>query len=128
MKIDKTIIKETKYVASFVVILSVLMQAVFLIIAKWNYTVLLGNIWGAALAVGNFFVMGLFVQKAVAQDEKDARQTIRASQSIRFAIIFLLAVVGILIFKQTPTRVAILIPLVFPRIAIMIRPLIDKNF
>ncbi|MBR3968728.1 MAG: hypothetical protein IKJ93_03980 [Clostridia bacterium] len=128
MKIDKTIIKETKYVASFVVILSVLMQAVFLIIAKWNYTVLLGNIWGAALAVGNFFVMGLFVQKAVAQDEKDARQTIRASQSIRFAIIFLLAVVGILIFKQTPTRVAILIPLVFPRIAIIIRPLIDKNF
>ena len=128
VKIDKTIIKETKYVASFVVILSVLMQAVFLIIAKWNYTVLLGNIWGAALAVGNFFVMGLFVQKAVAQDEKDARQTIRASQSIRFAIIFLLAVVGILIFKQTPTRVAILIPLVFPRIAIMIRPLIDKNF
>ena len=128
MKIDKTIIKETKYVASFVVILSVLMQAVFLIIAKWNYTVLLGNIWGAALAVGNFFVMGLFVQKAVAQDEKDARQTIRASQSIRFAIIFLLAVVGILIFKQKPTRVAILIPLVFPRIAIMIRPLIDKNF
>ena len=128
MKIDKTIIKETKYVASFVVILSVLMQAVFLIIAKWNYTVLLGNIWGAALAVGNFFVMGLFVQKAVAQDEKDARQTIRASQSIRFAIIFLLAVVGILIFKQTPTRVAILIPLIFPRIAIMIRPLIDKNF
>ena len=128
VKIDKTIIKETKYVASFVVILSVLMQAVFLIIAKWNYTVLLGNIWGAALAVGNFFVMGLFVQKAVAQDEKDARQTIRASQSIRFAIIFLLAVVGILIFKQTPTRVAILIPLVFPRIAIIIRPLIDKNF
>ena len=104
------------------------MQAVFLIIAKWNYTVLLGNIWGAALAVGNFFVMGLFVQKAVAQDEKDARQTIRASQSIRFAVIFLLAVVGILIFKQTPTRVAILIPLIFPRIAIMIRPLIDKNF
>lgn len=128
MKIDKTVIKETKYVASFVVILSVLMQAVFLILAKWNYTVLLGNIWGAALAVGNFFVMGLFVQKAVAQDEKDARQTIKASQSIRFAIIFLLAVVGILIFKQTPTRVAILIPLIFPRIAIMIRPLIDKNF
>ena len=127
MKIDKTVIKETKYIASFVVIFSVLMQAVFLIIGKWDYTVLLGNLWGAAVAVGNFFVMGLFVQKAVTQDEKEARQTVRASQSLRMAGIFVLAAVGLIIFKQTPTRVAIVIPLIFPRIAIMIRPLIDKN-
>ena len=62
MKIDKTVIKETKYIASFVIIFSVLMQAVFLIIGKWDYTVLIGNLWGIIIAVGNFFVMGLFVQ------------------------------------------------------------------
>ncbi len=127
MKVDKTVIKETKYIASFVLILSVLMQAVFLIISKWDYTILLGNFWGIIIAVGNFFVMGLFVQKAVTQDEKEARQTVRASQSLRMAGIFVLAAVGLIIFKQTPTRVAIVIPLIFPRIAIMIRPLIDKN-
>ena len=127
MKVDKTVIKETKYIASFVLILSVLMQAVFLMISKWDYTVLIGNLWGIIIAVGNFFVMGLFVQKAVTQDEKDARQTVKASQSLRFAGIFVLAAVGLIIFKQTPTRVAIVIPLIFPRIAIMIRPLIDKN-
>ena len=127
VKIDKTVIKETKYIASFVVIFSVLMQAIFLIISKWNYTVLLGNLWGAAVAVGNFFLMGIFVQKAVAQDEKDARQTVKASQSLRMVCIFLLIVIGILIFKQTPSRVAMLIPLVFPRISIAIRPFIDKS-
>ena len=127
MKIDKTVIKETKYIALFVLILSVLMQSVFLIIGHWHYFVLLGNIWGAAVAIGNFFVMGLFVQKAVTQDEKDAKQTIRASQSLRMVGVFILVVVGILIFKQTPTRVAILIPLIFPRIAIMLRPFINKN-
>ncbi len=127
MKIDKTVIKETKYIASFVVIFSVLMQAVFLIISKWDYTVLLGNIYGAAVAVGNFFVMGLFVQKAVTQDEKDARQTVRASQHLRMVCIFLLVVIGVLIFKQTPVRVAILVPLIFPRISIIIRPFIDKS-
>ena len=127
MKIDKTVIKETKYIALFVLILSVLMQSVFLIIGHWHYFVLLGNIWGAAVAIANFFVMGLFVQKAVTQDEKDAKQTIRASQSLRMVGVFILVVVGILIFKQTPTRVAILIPLIFPRIAIMIRPFINKN-
>lgn len=127
MKIDKTVIKETKYIALFVLILSVLMQSVFLIIGRWHYFVLLGNIWGAAVAIANFFVMGLFVQKAVTQDEKDAKQTIRASQSLRMVGVFILVVVGILIFKQTPTRVAILIPLIFPRIAIMLRPFINKN-
>ncbi len=125
MKIDKTVIKETKYIATFVVIFSVLMQAVFLIVSKWDYTVLLGNIYGATLTVGNFFVMGLFVQKAVSQDEKNARQTVKASQSLRFAGIFILAVVGVLI--PCFNSVAVVIPLVFPRIAIMFRPFINKN-
>ncbi len=126
MKIDKTVIKETKYIATFVVIFSVLMQAVFLIIGKWHYTVLLGNIWGAAVAIGNFFVMGLFVQKAVMQNEQDARQTVKASQGLRLAAIFMLSVIGIIIFKQTPSRVAVLIPLIFPRFAVMLRPFIKK--
>lgn len=127
MKIDKVVIKETQYIATFVVILSVLMQAVFLIIGKWHYSVLLGNLWGAAIAVLNFFVMGLYVQKAVSQEEKEARQTVRASQSLRMFGIFVLAIVGLIIFKQTLARVAIVVPLIFPRIAIMIRPLINKN-
>ncbi len=126
MKIDKTVIKETKYITTFVAVFSVLMQAVFLIIARWNYTVLLGNVWGAAIAVGNFFVMGLFVQKAVMQNEQDARQTVKASQRLRLAAIFILSVIGIIIFKQTPTRVAVLIPLIFPRFAVMLRPFIKK--
>ena len=125
MKIDKTVIKETKYIASFVIIFSVLMQAVFLIIGKWDYTVLLGNLWGAAVAVGNFFVMGIFVQKAVTQDEKDARQTVKASQSLRFAGIFVIVVIGILI--PFLNSIAVVIPLIFPRIAIMLRPLMNKN-
>ena len=127
MKIDKTVIKETKYIAYFVAIFSVLMQAIFLIISKWDYTVLLGNVYGAVIAIGNFFVMGLFVQKAVLQEEKDARQTVKASQSIRMALVFILLAIGVIIFKQTPARVATVIPLIFPRIAIVLRVFIDKN-
>lgn len=125
MKVDKTVIKETKYISFFVIILSVLMQSVFLIISKWNYTVLLGNIYGAAIAVLNFFVMGLYVQKAVGQDEKEAKQTVKASHSLRFAAIILLAGVGVVIPVFNP--VTVVIPLVFPSIAVFLRPLIDKN-
>ena len=40
-KVDPVVMKETRYIAITVLILSALMQAVFLIIGQWNYTVLL---------------------------------------------------------------------------------------
>lgn len=125
MKIDKVVLKETKYIATFAAIFSVLMQAVFLIIGKWDYTVLLGNLWGAAVAVGNFFVMGLYVQKAVSQEEKEAKQTIKASQSMRFAAMVLITGIGVV----TPffNWIAVVVPLVFPSVAIYLRPIVDKN-
>lgn len=125
MKVDKTVLKETKYIAYFTIILSVFMQAIFLIAGKWDYTVLLGNIWGIIVAVGNFFSMGLSVQKAVTQDEKDARQTVKLSHSLRFLAIFILIAAGVLI--PFFNSVATVIPIIFPRISIMFRPLIDKN-
>ena len=125
VKVDKTVIKETKYIASFVVIFSVLMQAIFLIIGKWNYTVLLGNVWGAALAIGNFFVMGLYVQKAVVQEEQEAKKTIKTSYSLRMTLLLLFTIVGVVI--PIFSWITVVVPLIFPSIAIFLRPLIDKN-
>ena len=48
-KVDAVVMKETRYIAIAVLLCSMLMQAVFLIIGKWDYTVLLGNLLGAAL-------------------------------------------------------------------------------
>ncbi len=125
MKIDKTVIKETKYIASFVVIFSVLMQAIFLIIDRWNYTVLLGNLWGSAVAIGNFFAMGLYVQKAVSREEEDAKRTMKTSYSVRMAAVLLLTIVGVVI--PIFHWITVVIPLIFPSIAVFLRPLIDKN-
>ncbi len=125
MKIDKTVIKETKYIASFVAIFSVLMQAIFLIIGKWDYTVLLGNIYGATLAIGNFFVMGIYVQKAVSQEEKEAKQTIKNSQSLRFAALVLFTGIGVVI--PVFSWISVVAPLVFPSFGIFLRPIIDKK-
>ena len=82
MTIDKTVAKETRYIAVWVLAFSVLMQVVFVLIGDWDYTVLLGNLLGAATAVGNFLLMGLTVQKAVAEEPKDAARRIRMSQSV----------------------------------------------
>ena len=77
-KIEPTIIKETLYILVCVVILSVLMEAVFLFIRRWDYTVLLGNLLTGFAVTLNFFLMGLGVQRALGKDEKEAKK--RAKQ------------------------------------------------
>ena len=123
-KIDPTIKKETLYIAAFVIIFSVLMQSVFLIIGKWDVEVLFGNILGAVAAVGNFFLMGLTVQTSLEKEEKEAKNIIKLSQSARLFLLFGVALAGYLI--PVFNIIAVVIPFLFPRIAVMLRPLADK--
>ncbi len=124
-RIDRVIIRETTYIALWVLILSALTQAVFLIVRAWDPSVLLGNLYGAAVAVLNFFLMGLAVQRAAKQDEEGARATVRASHAGRTFLLFVFAAVGVLV--PVFHRVTVLLPLFFPRLAITIRPLLDKR-
>lgn len=124
-RIDRVIIRETTYIALWVLILSALTQAVFLIVRAWDPSVLLGNLYGAAVAVLNFFLMGLAVQRAAKQNEEGARATVRASHAGRTLLLFVFAAVGVLL--PVFHRVTVLLPLFFPRLAITIRPLLDKR-
>lgn len=124
-KIDPTILKETAYIFAFTLIFSTLMQSVFLIIGKWNYTVLLGNLLGLAGGVGNFFLMGLSVQSALNKTEDDAKKLMKVSQSLRLLMLLIVALIGHLV--PVFNLVAVVIPLIFPRIAIAARPLFMKK-
>ena len=94
-KIDRTVLTETGYIALSVLILSALMQAVFLAVGAWDGAVLLGNLLGGAAAITNFFLMGLTVQAATAKDEKNAKAAMRLSQSLRTVFLFTAAALGV---------------------------------
>lgn len=129
-KIDPVVIKETCYIGAVSFIFSLILQSVFLIIGKWDFTVLLGNLLGIIAGVGNFFIMGLSVQKAVTKDEKNAQATMKLSQSLRMLLIFMIIVVAFCVNKyayECFNIIAVAVPLLFPRIAIMLRPLFDKK-
>lgn len=129
-KISRAIWTETAYIAVFVIILSMLMQSVFLIIGKWNLTVLFGNILGAVAAVLNFFLLGLTVQKAVMQDEKKAKLTMKVSQSSRLIMMFVIAIVAYCINKfafPVFNIITVVLPYIFPRIAIALLPVFRKT-
>lgn len=124
-KIDPTVRKETRYIALVTVLLGAFQQAVFLIIGKWSFFVLLGGIYGWAAALMNFFLMALTVQKAVSQEEKDAKNTMKLSQSLRLLGLFVLAMIAYLLpFINTISAV---LPYLYPRIAIYLSPILRKK-
>ena len=113
MKIDKAIKQESIYLLIGVVILSAIMEAVFLICGAFDYTVILGNILGGGIAVFNFFLMGITLQKSLTDTEiKTAENRMKMSQSFRFLMLIIVAVV---------------IPFFFPRVVMTIRGLKIKD-
>ena len=124
-KADKTVIRETKYIACWTIILSVLMQGIFMIISKWNYTVLLGNILSGTAMVLNFYFMGLSIQKAVGTEESEAKKVMRTSQTLRNFFVFAVVVLGVC--APCFSTITTIIPLFFTRIAVAFRPLFDKK-
>ena len=119
MKVDITVKKETINIAVWCTVFSVFMQAVFLVIGYWDFSVLLGNLWGCITAVAHFFLMGLTVQKAVTKSEEEARKLVKTSATLRNMFILIMVVIGITvpIFNMW----AVIIPLLFPRISIFLR-------
>lgn len=125
IKPDQTVKKETIYIAAWELILSAAMQAVFLLVGRWDITVLLGNLLSAAAAVGNFFLMGLTVQQAVDKEEKEAKSFMAMSQRLRTLMLFIAAVLGAAL--PCFNIVSALIPLLFPRIAAAFRMSFEKK-
>lgn len=124
-KIDAVVLKETKYIAFFEVVFSLCLQSVFLIIGKWDYTVLLGNLLGGISAVLNFLFMGITIQNAVEKEEKEAKTAMKVSSTYRNLFILIITVIGIVL--KCFNTVSVIVPLFFPRIAIAIKPLVDKK-
>ena len=56
MKVQQAVRTETKKIAQGVILLSVLMISVFLILGRFDYTVLLGAMLGSLAAVANFLL------------------------------------------------------------------------
>lgn len=123
-KLDATVKRETLYVAFMTLILSALMQAIFLIVGEWDYTVLLGNLFGGGVAVLNFLLMGLTVQTSLELEEKEARGHVKLSMTLRMLMLVLCAALGVLL--PCFSVLATLIPLFFVRIAVALRPLADR--
>lgn len=125
-KVQPAVKKETRRVTVITLVGLILMWILFGILhyampkkVPLDYTVFLGGIVGGAVAVLNFFLMGLAVQKAASlDDEGTARMKMRASYSQRFMMQVLWVIIAIV--APCFQFVAGIAPLLFPGTGIKI--------
>ena len=119
---DKEEKKQTGYIAVWVILLSLVMEAVFLLLRKWDLSVLFGNLGGAAAAIGNFFLMALIntriMHRALQRGKpEEAAAQVKAVTMGRLVgcvlfCVLLIAVCGTNVY-------ATLIPMLFPQVGVM---------
>lgn len=159
MKMKPAVKKETLRMTVGVAILTALMLAVFLIIGRFDMTVLWGGLLGGAFAALNFFLMAMGVQVAAEkmngvqlppepeidedgeepaepepvdpevlgkakEGERAAKRVVQKSYYGRMALTVCMAVLAMKAPMFNP--IAALIPLLFPRMVVMVLPLLDK--
>lgn len=117
MSSRKFILQETGIIAVGQVLCVAAMCGVFALLGYFDTSVVLGGLFGALLAIGNFFFMAIAADmaadKAVNQDVKGGKSMIRSSYSLR------LLVLAVLLFAFAKSGIcnlfALVLPLVFTR-------------
>ena len=103
--------------------------AVMLVIffaAGFDYTLLVGAVYGNIVCVGNFLALGKTAQSSLKRGSAKSAQTYMINMyCLRYLGLFLLLTIGAL--APFINLVAAVIPLFFPRIAITARAIIKKE-
>lgn len=91
----------------------------------YDYTLVLGGIYGNVFCVLNFWLLGITAQIAVRKSPKQAQTYMNCMYCLRYLGLFLvMTVAAILPFINLLTA---LIPLLFPKIIITIRAIREKQ-
>ena len=117
MDFRKAVLRDTGIIALGEAIGVAVMFGVFLLLGRFDRTVLLGGLCGATLAILNFLFMAINAsiasERAVKQDVRGGQMLMQTSYIMRFVVIFL--VLFILVKSGLCNPFAAVIPLLFTR-------------
>ncbi len=120
MKLEPEVKKEIRLMAVGCAACSLVCVLVFLIIGKFDLSVVIGALVGFALAVGNFILMSLSIVKALETGDENAAKVKMHSSYIRRTII-MLAVMALSIAVDWINWIPVLLSVFYPRIIITVR-------
>ena len=95
------------------------MEIVFVVLGRFDYTVLLGNLLGGGWAILNFFLMALAVQKSVKKDlPQEAKLVLQNSYTRRLLLSVAILLIGIKV--EYFNWISVVIPLIFIPLAVLV--------
>ena len=124
MKVEPAVKQETLRIGGGTLLGVIVMLGVFALLGKFSMAVLISGVLGGIVAVLNFFLLGLMVQKAANSQEDQARKWMQFSYNTRM----FLMVVWLMVAIAVPALnwVAGLIPLLMPRLTIGVMQITGK--
>ena len=125
----KFVLQQTLIIAIGQIVGVGVMLGIFALLGRLDYTVVLGGLIGALVALLNFFFMAvsltLAADRAVQQDAKGGKSLVKSSYAIRTIVMF---VVLILCAKSGYFHpLALVIPLAFTRPILTLAELLKKK-
>ena len=125
MKITRAVKEATTIVALGVLLLSLLMQGVYLLVVllspalTWHYSFVLGNLLMGTAVILNFFLMALSINGAVEGDPELAQKRVRFNHTLRSLMMVAFLVLAFLL-PNVFNIVATAVPVTFPQIAVIV--------
>lgn len=125
MKLTGEVKKQVKNIALYNLALTAILNVVFFALQNWDYTVLLGSLFGYIVSVVNFLFLGISIQKAMDKEQKQAQTYMQSTYMGRMAFTAVMVVIAMNLPFFNWLSAAI--PLVFTRISIMAMNFIKKG-
>lgn len=122
MKLDRSIRTELAFVAAGLAAGTCLICVVFALLHRFDYTVLLGALWGSAFAFLSIFLLALRVQKVAESDDEEkklAQKRLRTSYFGRMMLMVFAIVVGVI--APFFNYISALVPFLLPQPVLMLR-------
>ena len=116
---QKATVKQTKRVALGVALGSLVMLLVFFCLGKLTPPVWWGALLGAAVAIGDFVLLGLALQKAVTYESEPSRLLLMKA-NLNFRILLIAAAILAAYYAPIFNLVATVVPLAAGRITLYI--------
>ncbi len=128
MKKNEPIYQEMRSLMPYFLVISgiyLLITIVFCFANEYDYSLPIGAVYGCIISALSFMLLGKACQNAVKKSEKSAQTYMSAMYCVRYLGLFAVLTIGALApFISLITSV---IPLFFPRIAILIRAIKTKE-
>ncbi|MGN0682394.1 MAG: ATP synthase subunit I [Oscillospiraceae bacterium] len=129
MKKNEPIYQEMRSLSPYFLIISGVYLCVTLVLCfalNFDYTLPVGAVYGTAVAALNFLLLGKTAQKALRKrNEKAANTYMSTMYAVRYLGLFAMLTLGAL--APFISLITAIIPLFFPKFAIMIRTFIRKE-